>query len=263
MEATTYAQAVGTFVRAYRQQHAITLESIARRGRDLGATWSLSSVQAIEAGKASPTLPTLLTLALVLGDLSGKSLTLVDLLGQAEVFDRPFSGRPELPVRRSLAERALRGGKVEMTDEDAAPPFEGPFGPEVDDERIRPAGDRLRPYVVDEKLDDEVNRRDGRALTPVEHSDMLDQMIDAYQEPPEPDWDDEDDLHPPSLAEQRAAKKLDLDPAELRHWAEELWGRGLEDESAHRAGPDSSPQARGRVTRLLVDEIRAAIEEEG
>ncbi|GAA4705867.1 hypothetical protein GCM10025781_26500 [Kocuria gwangalliensis] len=85
-------------------------------------------------------------------------------------------------------------------------------------------------------------------------------MINDYHEPPEPDWD-EDDAYPPSLAEQRAAKKLEIDPAELRHWASELWGRGLEDESARRAGPDSSPQARGRVTRLLVDEIRTAIEE--
>lgn len=149
-----------------------------------------------------------------------------------------------------------------MTEEDAVPWLEGPFGT-AGDERIRSAGDRTRPYVVVEDVEEEVSCLGGRALTPEEHSNMLEQLIDDYQEPPEPDWDDEEEIHPPSLAEQRAAKKLGLSPAELQHRAEDLWGWGLEDESAHRAGPGSTPQARGRVTRLLVGEIRTAIEKEG
>lgn len=262
MEAKTYASAIGEFVRTYRRGHAITLEAVARRGREHGATWSLSSVQAIEAGKASPTLPTMLTLALVLGDLGGEPLTLVDLLGEAEVFDRPYADRSEQPVKRSFVARALAGSKVELTTADIALWDDAPFGPSSGgDRRIGQLEDRQRDFVVDEELDDAVRRLGGGPLSAAELAGAHAQMVDEYQMPPEPDWDEGDDL-PPSQAEQRAAKKLEMDPGELQRIAEDLWGHTLEEESTHRAGSDSTPQARGRVTRLLVDEIRTAVEEE-
>lgn len=65
-----------------------------------------------------------------------------------------------------------------------------------------------------------------------------------------------------SLAEDRAAKTLDIDIARLQQLAEELWTRSLEEESHRRAGPGSTPQARGRVTRVLVDEIRERLRTE-
>lgn len=193
-EVTTYANAVGAFVRNYRQKHGITLESIARLGRKFGTTWSLSSVQAIEGGRASITLPTLLTLALVLGRLSGKPLRLVDLLGATELLDRPRDdGRP---VRLSWVDRALSGKTVELTDADLGP---------------------------------------TRAAYPYSPSF--------------------------SLAEQRAAQKLGITPRDLRQQTDDLWGHPLEIEALFRSSPNSTPQARGRVTRLLVDEIKASMKE--
>ena len=61
---------------------------------------------------------------------------------------------------------------------------------------------------------------------------------------------------PASLAEQRAAHKLGIDAPRLQRLALELWQKPLEDEARRRAGEGSTPQARGRVTRLLLDEIR-------
>ncbi|WP_231939032.1 hypothetical protein [Brevibacterium sandarakinum] len=121
--------------------------------------------------------------------------------------------------------------------------------------------DRQREFVVDDEVEEAVRRRGGAPLSAAEIASAHAQLVDEYQMPPEPDWDAEDVL-PPSQAEQRAAKKLEMDPDDLKQMAEELWGRTLEGESARRVGPDSTPQARGRVTRVLVEEIRAALEED-
>ncbi|MEJ1089408.1 hypothetical protein WDU99_13895 [Microbacterium sp. Mu-80] len=59
-----------------------------------------------------------------------------------------------------------------------------------------------------------------------------------------------------------SAKKLGVQPLLLQQHAVRLWGRSLETEALRRAGEGSTPQGRGRVTRILVDEIRASIEGE-
>ena len=38
-----------------------------------------------------------------------------------------------------------------------------------------------------------------------------------------------------------------------------LWGRSFTAERDHRAGPDANPQKRGRVSRELKAELRAAV----
>jgi hypothetical protein len=76
------------------------------------------------------------------------------------------------------------------------------------------------------------------------------------------DWEGGADEGEPSLAEQRASKRLGITPERLQRWAERLWGHALDAEAARRAGDDSTPQARGRVTRILVQEVRNAIDEE-
>lgn len=60
----------------------------------------------------------------------------------------------------------------------------------------------------------------------------------------------------PSLVEYRAAKKLGLTAEELQQQSTRLWGRSIEEEAFDRAGSGSTPQARGRVTRLLVTELQ-------
>jgi len=240
MSAITYSEAVGSFVRSYRQAHGITMESVALAGREYGATWSLSSVQAIEAGKAAPTLPALLMLALTLGKLSGQPLRLADLMGAADNFARPYMLSEEQPVRRSWVEGVLAGDPVVLTEADY-----------VHAERRGDAGggDGADPGAFS-----------GEALAAASRYDHVDAMWEAMNEPPDPLSRTRPQRVGPSLAESRAAKKLGIPPLELQRMAIRLWGRGLEEEAQERAGLASTPQARGRVTRVLIEEARAALE---
>jgi len=242
MVASTYAEAVGSFVRSYRQANGITLESVALVGRDYGATWSLSSIQAIEGGKAAPTLPTLLMLALALGKLSGQPLRLADLLGPAEQFERPYVMSADQPVRRSWVERVLTGAPVVLTDDDFV---------------------HARERGESEWADSAETEMDSSAGLPEPNRyDHVDALWAAMNEPPEPSGRSRPQRSSSSLAESRAAKKLGITPLVLQRVAARLWGRTLEDEAQQRAGVESTPQARGRVTRVLVDEIRDALEGE-
>lgn len=219
------------------------MDSVATAGREFGASWSLSSVQAIEAGKAAPTLPTLLTLALVLGRLSGEPVRLADLMSEADLIDRPFVGRPDQPVRRTWLERVLSGVPVELHAVDFV-------------------------HVVDRGRGNESDDVETAALTskgPLDsrqRREQVDALWEAMNEPPDADSGRSSVPKRYSLAESRAAKKLGVQPLLLQQHAAKLWGHSLEVEALRRAGEDSTPQGRGRVTRILVDEIRASLESE-
>ena len=248
-ETETIAATVGAFVSQVRREHGLTLDQIARAARSYGASWSASSVSNIERGQASLTLPTLLLLALALGDLLERPLTLSALLGEVEVLTLVSGGQH--PVKRSWVDGVLKGAEVTMSSVDRVD--------RVD--RVDTEDD----HEVDEKLEDEVLRKmretRGREATRAERSDQVAHLLDQSQMPPEPAtrnpaWGDAG-----SLAEERAAKKLGISLDRLRQLAVGLWARSLEEESSRRAGPDSTPQARGRVTRVLVDEMRAFLTE--
>jgi hypothetical protein len=61
--------------------------------------------------------------------------------------------------------------------------------------------------------------------------------------------------------EERLAKKVDRSPAEIRAWAIEMWGHGIEEERDHRAGDDATAQKKGRVTRTILNEVLDRITE--
>lgn len=65
--------------------------------------------------------------------------------------------------------------------------------------------------------------------------------------------------HIPSLAERRAAERLNIAETALTQWSLKLWGRPFDDEVNERAGASASPQRRGHITRQLTDEVREAI----
>lgn len=60
---------------------------------------------------------------------------------------------------------------------------------------------------------------------------------------------------PPTLAEQHAAKRLGIPVNELQDLAMYLWGEPLDRLITSSLEPDSSPQARGHVTRSLLSEL--------
>lgn len=59
-----------------------------------------------------------------------------------------------------------------------------------------------------------------------------------------------------SLATLRAAQKLGIASGDLHQLALKRWGHSLPAEAWRRAGAASSPQSRGRVTRVLVHELQ-------
>lgn len=66
---------------------------------------------------------------------------------------------------------------------------------------------------------------------------------------------------PITTGEKRLAKRASIDPYELRAWSLHLWGKALEDHRDEIAGPDSTPQKKGRVSRDLLQEVEAAMKE--
>jgi transcriptional regulator with XRE-family HTH domain len=241
--AVTIPDAVGAFVSSVRREHGITLDQIAHAGRSYGASWSASSVSNIERGQASLTLPSLVLLALALGEVLGRPLALSSLLGEADVIE--LATGAQSPVKRSWIDSVLAGAPVTLSPALA-----------LDDE----------DWELHEDLEDEVLNRmresRGREMTDVEKNGNLAQMLDQSQTPPERRGSSPARDNAGTLAEERAAKKLGLTIARLQRAAVGIWGRSLEEESSRRAGRDSSPQARGRVTRLLIEEIRESMKEE-
>ena len=246
IQTETISTAVGAFVSQVRREHGLTLDQIARAARSYGASWSASSVSNIERGQASLTLPTLLLLALALGDLLEEPLTLSALLGEVEVLTLASGGQH--PVKRSWVDGVLKGAEVTMSSVDRV-------------DRVDTEDD----HEVDEGFEDEVLRRmretRGREATRAERADQVAHLLDQSQMPPESATRNPARGDAGSLAEERAAKKLGISLDRLRQLAVGLWARSLEEESSRRAGPDSTPQARGRVTRVLVDELRASLTE--
>ncbi|WP_406266064.1 hypothetical protein OH799_19515 [Nocardia sp. NBC_00881] len=74
---------------------------------------------------------------------------------------------------------------------------------------------------------------------------------------------DEEDLHKElrkaTGAEVRAAKDVGISSTSLVVEALKLWGRGFTEERDARAGEDASKQKRGRIARVLKDELSQAI----
>lgn len=234
------AAAVAEYLSSVRREHRFTLDQVAQAGRSHGANWSASSVSNIERGQASLTLPTLLLLGMAIGDLTGRPLPLSSLLGDAE---RITLGKDGGTVSRSWLDGVLAGGPIIGVQSGTGSAGSNP--------------------EWDEGFEDEVlQRMREQHYSEVERSDMFEQLVEDHQAPPEPRVTTSIKSRVASLAEERAAKKLGITVDWMRQLALNRWGRTLEAEAAKRAGENSSPQARGRVTRVLVDELRASIESE-
>lgn len=243
----SYPEAVGSFLAAYRKKNRLTLEAVARAGHEYGASWGIASIRNIEAGKAALTVPALIMLALSLRKLTGKSLTLSDLTGEASSISL---GAPEaLPVTRTWLTGVMAGNAIELHPGD----------------RTHTAKQRAE---IDEQEEEESFRQSdetlSRNLTHTDDADVVAAMLDASQEPPEPPEESEEsaDDERASLAETRAAEKLEIDPHELKWRAMKLFGQSLEQESLERVGKDASPQKRGGATRTIIEEIRGEMRNE-
>ncbi|MGO3878220.1 MAG: helix-turn-helix domain-containing protein [Agrococcus casei] len=239
----TFASAVGHFVAHFRKEHSLTLDMVASAGRAYGATWNTASIRNIEAGKFSPTIQSLLILALALGHLSGTALRLDDLFGDAEAFDAPTLG-PDGRASRGWVKGALSGLPVDGERPVSVPEDPYPWSPARENvAMLKQSHDNLVELEAPAELVEEARELLFRA------------RVDASQEPPELEGG-YPEPGPPTLAEERAARRLGVSPRELQNVSLKLWGQGLDAESLERAGKGSSPQARGIETRRLLEEIQ-------
>lgn len=235
----SYPEAVGSFLRAYREENRLTLEAVARAGHEYGARWGVASIRNIEVGKAALTVPTVIMLALSLRKLTGKSLTLSDMTGEASSIS--LGAEEALPVTRAWLAEVLSGGTVELRARDRS----------HTGRQLKDAAEHKE--VMSFAQSDEAQ---ARGLTQINESAVVAGFWEASLEPPEPPEDPIDD-QPASLAEKRAAKALQIDPQELKSSAMALYGQSLEAESIERVGKDATPQKRGSATRAIIEEIRA------
>lgn len=112
--------------------------------------------------------------------------------------------------------------------------------------------------MLEDEIQSRLSARGAHPLTPAERDGQFEAMLEESQDP---------ERHQsranatPSLAVRRAAKKLGIAALEVERRAVTLWGQRFDSELWSRAGRESSPQARGRVTRILVEEIRASLGE--
>ncbi|MDQ1217978.1 hypothetical protein [Microbacterium arborescens] len=67
----------------------------------------------------------------------------------------------------------------------------------------------------------------------------------------------------PTLAEKRAAKKLGIEPEQLRDAAYDLWSESLEEVVTGSVMPNATPQARGHETRARIEELRQYLKSRG
>ncbi|MGO3148282.1 MAG: helix-turn-helix domain-containing protein [Leucobacter sp.] len=237
----TFSSAAGSYLARTRKVLNLTLDQVAQAGRLYGAPWTATSVRNIEIGQASLTLPTLLVLALALGHIQGRPISLTDLFGHADTLQLT-EGENGIAVSHDWLVNVL--GKERLTYD---------LNPDQSFSTVPVDGESLKARVRRLELERNKYRVSGREIPKELEEAFFIALTDAQRERPTP----------PTLAEERAARKLSISPSDVQRYAERLWGRPLEEESAARAGEGSTPQARGRVTRILVEEIMKADQGDG
>ncbi|MCE4165994.1 MULTISPECIES: helix-turn-helix domain-containing protein [Rhodococcus] len=232
---TDLADVIGVNARRLRLETGVTLEQLARALRDRGMPWSTGRVGDMEAGRVNPTMPTILGLADALGEVTGGTVRLVDLVA-TDGFVELTGG---LAVSSAALARALEGGPVRFEGDDRAPwaGVETAQQHEVHETLTDRARANGWPGVAEAKAD-------LRVTTDAELNAVFDAADGA------------------ALADKRAAKAFDVEMVELMAAALRLWGHSLADERERLAAlePDANNQRRGQISRDLRAQLSAALE---
>lgn len=226
------AAALGGRVRALRDEHGVTADTLAAHARRLGLNWQRSTVGTIEAGRRRLSGDELLLLPLLLSMALPVTVSLRDLL-DADIALTPDLVMTPTGFQQLLAEKTSLYGGYRLSAGAAHAPGQTASGVE-DWRRI-------------EQLWPEVNRDARLDLARMRAV----QRVAAGE------------------AEQKAARALACRPLEVSAVAHRLWGHGLTEERDRRirsAGHDDDTPAgvrvrRGHVTRSLVDELAAVLQE--
>ena len=224
--------ALGSRLRALRDAHGVTADTVAAHARRLGLSWQRSTVGTIEAGRRRLSGDELLLLPLLLSMALPVTISLRDLL------DVDIALTPELVMtptgfQQLLDEKTSLYGGYRLTSGSGARREIAEKGSGADDWR------RI------EQLWPDVNR--GARL------DLA--RMRAVQRAAGGE------------AEQKASRTLQCRPLEVSAVAHRLWGHGLTEErdlrmraaDSHDETPAALRVRRGHVTRILLQELGEAL----
>lgn len=213
--------ALGRRVKEIRAKLGLTLDQFSNAARQYGVTWDPSAIKKLESGKLAASLPNMLILAKVIESLTGEPTKLSDLF--------PGTGAIELnddaTITREDLRKALDGGHYDI----------------IRSEPLAVSDEPVVQAITDVIVGSTQSALESVSLTA--YNDATSQYGDVMTG------------HMPTLAEKRAAKKLGLTSSGFAACCLMRYGRFLDEEAAHRAGANATPQKRGRETRLIIEEI--------
>jgi hypothetical protein len=222
-------------MRALRDEHDVTADTIATHARRVGLSWQRSTVASIETGKRRLTAEELLLLPLIL------SMALPVRIGLRQLLDGEAALTEQLVMTSTGFQHLLQD----------SPGIWG--GYKLTSSVGRPAESELRASTERwqriERLWPEVH---GDSQFSLERLRAVERA--AAQE-----------------AEQNAARSLGWSALDVAAVAHRLWGHGLTEEREQRledsaAAPEPATAARvrrGHLTRLLLDELERSLTDDG
>lgn len=217
------SKAVGLVLNKFRRDHGFTLDDIATASRRYGSGWIAANVRNIEnGGGKADSLPVLILLVQTMNDLTNGDMTLAEFFHLIQVS----AGVDAIRITDSVAVRTV----------DVCAMLSNAYFVLVPDVT---SGDPGRRGEIDE---------DAR---------ILDWYIGTQGGKVQKRATD----HVPTAAERRAAKKIGITAHMFSAWCLILYGRFLDEIVLEKAGAGSSPQKRGRVTRLVVKEVKVFIDD--
>jgi transcriptional regulator with XRE-family HTH domain len=222
-----FDQALAAAFRRIREKTGRRQEDVAAEARAYGLQWTSATVAAIETGRRHVSAVELLMLPWVLGE-AGDPIELADLFAGA--------GRVQLTPEASVDGRVLAAAVTG---------------------RVREIG-KLRAKSWAGSWNTPRRRASARALR--EEHELLKRAA-VYDQSAADAWKAWEESG--GEAERKAGYRFGCEPLDVALAARSLWGRSLSDERNARAQPGASPQARGRITRQLLDELERVLNKGG
>jgi transcriptional regulator with XRE-family HTH domain len=116
--ATSVAKVLGHNAREIRLKHKVTLDRLAAAMKLCGLRWSTGRIGSFESGHVPARIETLYTVALALGQATGRSVRLDDLLAGDDDVVVALNNELSVPLsalRDAVSRKPVKIGETEMT----------------------------------------------------------------------------------------------------------------------------------------------------
>lgn len=221
-EPLSLSEVIGLNARRIRLEAGLTLDQVAVTAREHGLKWSESRVADLESGRVAPSLGTLFPLAVALKAAGGIDVTIPDFFSTLGTSDDRVEVTELLTLRTSDLHRLVQGLPAKRLTVTKKTSKQTPAELITD-----PREEAIAAYYS--------QRTKLSTLAAVRRSS--------------------------GATEARVARDLSMSSMLLAVLSTCLWRRSFSEERDRRSGESASPQKRGRVTRVLKDELRHSISE--